>query len=131
MAGGYVKWDDEESDRTILSNKPRGSKVTYTFPKGEWIRVEDEVDWKFYEWKEKRDPAWMSKRRLSAKDGISFEQKNDERPTVDKLDPYFKDDKRRKEVYEDYMKKKEEMRKYFGGTLPEALKKAKKIYGGD
>lgn len=130
MTGGYVKWYDETNGLTVLKHSPRVSKNVYIFPKNEWVRVEDETDWKFYEWKEKVDPVWESKRRLK-KEETSYEDKVKARPLTDPNDPNFATDKRRKEALKEFIKKEEEVRRYFGSTLPEELKKAKKIYGGD
>lgn len=133
MTGGYVKWQDDPDPRTMLPHRPGGSKNTYTFPKGEWVWVEDETDWKFYDWKEKRDPCWKAKRRLGKGDGKSFEDKRKARPTVDKNDPYFEDANKLKEVVANYIEAEEQVRRYFGSTLPDELKKAKGLLkkGGD
>jgi len=131
MAGGYVKWNDGPDMRTVINHRPRGSRNSYTFPKDQWIRIEDETDWKFYEWKEKVDPCWRSKRRLSKSDGESFQDKMLARPTVDRNDPNFKASVRAKEAGEKIKEADEIVRKYFGQNLPEYLKKQKKVTGGD
>lgn len=133
MAGGYVKWDDPSGRRGSKDNMtPPGSKNSYTFLRGKWVWIEDEDDWKYYDWKEKKNPEWSAKRRLAKGDmADSFDEMKKNRPTMDEEDPQWDNAQKHKEVYEEYKQARERMRKYFGGTLPEALKKAKKIYGGD
>ena len=131
MSGGYVMYDGTETNKV---HRAPGSKNSYTFVKGKYIRVGDKDDFKWYSWKAGKNdpeyPIWYAKVRLG-KDDISLEEQTGERDLIDENDPNWEADLNRRQVYLDYQEAKERFRQYYGSNLSTGLKKAKKIYGGD
>lgn len=131
MTGGYVMFDGAETNKV---HRPPGSRNEYRLKKGIYTRVENKQDYEWYHFKMTRndpeDPIWFAKVRLG-KDDVSYDMQVAERPLVDKTDPNFKASQLRKEAYFEYLEQRERFRRYFGSNLPEGLKIAKKLYGGE
>ncbi len=131
MSGGYVMW---KGNGNKTHCPPGTTKQHYSFMPNKWVFVDNELDWKWYNWKEgtgsKDDPPmWAAKRRLSKKEDVesSAEYINKNRELVDEKDPYFKDAQALRGVAKKVRDLDEITRQYMGQTLPEYLKANKGI----
>ena len=123
MTGGYVMYIGAEA--SLLNKKvPSGSGKIYNFPKGKYVLVSSEVDFKWFVFKAKANPFdWVAKVRLG-KDEVVF---GSDRPKPDPTDPQWIIERERRRIAEDFEKQKEHFRQIRGHLLPAELKAMKKI----
>lgn len=131
MTGGYVMFDGDETNKV---HRPPGSRNEYRLKKGIYTQVKDKQDYEWYHLRASRsdpkDQIWFAKVRLGKGD-VSYDMQVAKRPLIDKTDPNFEADHLRKDAYFEYLEQRERFRRYFGSNLPEGLKIAKKLYGGE
>jgi hypothetical protein len=112
-------------EASLLNMKvPSGSGRKYNFPNGKYILVENDVDYKFYEFKAKANPKdWVAKTRLAKGEKVF----GSDRPKPDPNDPAFQVERERLRVKDEFESIKERMRQVRGRLLPEELKALKNI----
>ena len=120
---GYARWNGVNSP--LMHRAPGSFADRIAFTPGIWEFIANEDDYKWYDWKSKREPNWEAKRRLASSD-VSRKGMEQHQPIVDMNDPSHEQIAKRTELTEALEKAQKELNEFNKAEMMKGRKRGGK-----